>query len=90
MAIQLIKASTLAILALVNSSFSNSLVNATFQQVSEGVLRIDLERREISHSHDSVQLFDTVDVDKMLQFDRSGDPLNNENLLIDMEEANYS
>jgi len=35
-------------------------------------------------------LHDTVDVDKMLQFDQSGDPLNNQNVLLDLDEQNYS
>lgn len=34
-------------------------------------------------------LHDTVDVDKMLQFDKSGDPLNDQNILLDLDEKNY-
>jgi hypothetical protein len=56
------------------------------------MLRIDLERQEIHHDQERIQLFDTVDVDKMNQYDSSGDPLNNEDVLIDMaeESLNYS
>ena len=92
MAIKFIKPLTLAVLALMNSSVSQGLVSASYQQVSQGVLRIDLERQEIHHNTDRIQLFDTVDIDKMNQYDASGDPLNNEDVLIDMEEAslNYS
>lgn len=35
-------------------------------------------------------LWDTVDVDKMLKYDHGGDPLNNENVLIDMDENDYA
>jgi hypothetical protein len=34
-------------------------------------------------------LYDTVDVDKMLQFDKTGDPLNDQNMLIDLDENNF-
>jgi len=36
-------------------------------------------------------LGDTVEVeDKMLQFDKQGNPLNDQNLLIDLDEKNFS
>jgi hypothetical protein len=64
MANKVIKATTLALIALLDSTFSSSLVGASFSSVSEGVVRIDLERQLVNHSH--LQLQDTVDVDKML------------------------
>jgi len=51
---------------------------------------VDLQRHELSHHDENVMLWDTVDVDKMEMFEKSGDPLNNENLLIDMDENDYS
>lgn len=74
MAFKLIKVTTLALIALFDSQLSSSLVNASFTSVGQGVVRIELERKQINH--DNLQLHDTVDVDKMLQFDKSGDPLN--------------
>lgn len=53
------------------------------------MLRIDLERQEVSHT-DSVMLYDTVDVEKLKKYDSSGDPLSDENVLIDMDEASYA
>ena len=88
MAFKMIKATTLALMALLDSSISSSLVNAVYTTSSQGVLRVDLERKEIPH--DNLQLGDTVDVDKMLQFDKSGDPLNDQNMLIDLDENNFS
>jgi hypothetical protein len=36
-------------------------------------------------------LDDTVDVDdKMFKFDKSGDPLNDQNILLDLDESSYS
>ncbi len=89
MAFKMIKSTSLAIFALLDSQLSSSLVGASFSSVSEGVVRIDLERQLINHNH-NLQLQDTVDVDKMLQFDKTGNPLNNQNLLIEMEEKSQS
>ena len=90
MAIKLIKASTLTLLELFNNHFSSSLVNAAYIKTDQGVVRVDLQRHELSHHDENVMLWDTVDVDKMEMFEKSGDPLNNENLLIDMDENDYS
>jgi len=35
-------------------------------------------------------LYDTVDVEKLKKYDSSGDPLSDENVLIDMDEASYA
>lgn len=67
MAFKIIKATSLALMALLDSSISSSLVNAVYTSSSQGVLRVDLQRKEIPH--DTLQMSDTVDVDKMLQFD---------------------
>jgi hypothetical protein len=89
MSFKFAKASTLALLALFDNQLSSNLVNASFTQVSQGVVRIELERKHINQ--ESLQLDDTVEVeDKMFMFDKSGDPLNDKNLLIDLDESNYS
>jgi hypothetical protein len=75
MAFKMIKTTTIVLLALFNNQFSSSLVNASYNRVGEGLVRIELERKEIPH-HDNVQLHDTVNINKMLQFDKTGDPLN--------------
>ena len=49
MAFKMIKVTTLALIALLDSQLSQNLVNASFTSVSEGVVRIDLERKEITH-----------------------------------------
>ena len=88
MAFKLIRASTLAVVALLSNSQSPNLVQASFQGLGQGVVRIDLERKLINHI-DSVQLADTVDVNKFYKIDSMNKSLDNENLLIDMEESNY-
>jgi hypothetical protein len=40
------------------------LSQANWNSVSQGVVRIDLERKE--RPHESVQLSDTIDMDKMI------------------------
>jgi hypothetical protein len=47
--IRLVSSGMLAICALLSDSSSNNLVSATFNTVSEGVVRIDLERKYIKH-----------------------------------------
>ena len=42
------------------------LTQANWNTVSQGVVRIDLERKERSQVHDTVQLSDTVDIDKIM------------------------
>lgn len=86
----MIKVTTLALFALLDNQLSSSLVNASFTSVSQGVVRIDLERKQINHNQESLQLRDTVDIDKMLIFDKTGDPLNDQNLLLDIDENNFS
>lgn len=49
MAGKLISASALALLALVSNSLSNNLVTASFNTVSNGVVRIELERKLLHH-----------------------------------------
>jgi hypothetical protein len=65
---KMIKTSTFAIAALISSSLSSTLVNASFSSVKEGVVRIDLEKKYIDHG-ENLMLSDTVDVDKMLLID---------------------
>ena len=45
MAVKYISASVLSILALLSNSMSGDLVSASFNSVSSGVVRIDLERK---------------------------------------------
>ena len=89
MAFKIIKASSLVIAALFSNDYSQNLVNASYSKVGEGLVRIDLEKKYIAHQ-DTLQLSDTVDVDKMLLIDQSGNALNDENLLLDLEETSYS
>jgi len=49
MAGKIISATFLSVLALVSNSLSNDLVQASFNTVSNGVVRIELERKLINH-----------------------------------------
>jgi len=62
MAVKYISTSLLSILALLSNSFSNDLVRASFNSVSNGVVRIDLERK-LLHQYDNLQLEDRLDID---------------------------
>jgi len=56
--------------------------------VGEGVVRIDLEKKYINHIHDNLQLYDDIDVDKlMLVGENTGLETD---LVIDDNESNYS
>ena len=80
--------SLLSLLAFLSDSSSSNLVQANFLKVGEGVVRVDLEKKYIPHLHDSLQLSDDVDVDKlMLVGENTGLETD---LLIDSEETNYS
>ena len=74
-----------AIVALISNSQSNNLVRATFNTVSDGVVRIDLEKQYINYFND-VQLEDLTDIDLMIDSPIGVD----DNLLIDSDELNYS
>lgn len=65
MAGKLISTSMLTIAALLSNTLSPNCVQATFNTVGQGVVRIDLERRYINQLH-TIQLEDTVDVDNLL------------------------
>jgi len=75
----------LTIVALLSNSQSNNLVRATFNTVSNGVVRIDLEKQYINHI-DNVQLDDKVDINLMIDAPVDVD----QNLLIESDEMNYS
>jgi hypothetical protein len=58
--------SLLSLMAFLSDSSSNNLVQANFQKVGEGVVRIDLEKKYVNHLQDSLQLYDDIDVDKLM------------------------
>ena len=57
--------SLLAVCALLSNSQSNNLVTATFNTVSNGVVRIELEKKYVNY-FDNVQLEDMTDIDLMI------------------------
>jgi hypothetical protein len=61
------------------------LVTATFNTVSDGVVRIELEKKYINY-FENVQLEDLTDIDLMIDTPIGVD----DNLLIDSDEMNYS
>jgi hypothetical protein len=77
--------SLLAVCALLSNSQSNNLVTATFNTVSNGVVRIELEKKYVNY-FDNVQLEDMTDIDLMIDSPIGVD----DNLLIDNDEMNYS
>ena len=77
--------SLLTICALLSNSQSNNLVTATFNTVSDGVVRIELEKKYINY-FENVQLEDMTDIDLMIDSPIGVD----DNLLIDSDEMNYS
>lgn len=83
--IRLVSSGMLAICALLSDSSSNNLVSATFNTVSEGVVRIDLERKYIKHI-DNLQLADEFDIDLMIDAPVEVD----QDVLLDEDEMNYS
>jgi len=86
MAVKYISTSVLSILAFLSNSLSNDLVSASFNSVSNGVVRIELERK-LLHQYDSLQLEDRLDIDLTID----GPNLDsNSDLLIDSDEMNYS
>jgi hypothetical protein len=62
MAAKYISTSLLSLLALLSNSLSGDLVRASFNSVSNGVVRIDLERK-LLHQYDNLQLEDRLDID---------------------------
>lgn len=70
--------SLLVICALLSNSQSPNVVRASFNTVSQGVVRIDLEKKYLDH-FDNVQLDDKVDIDLMIDAPEDVD----QNLLID-------
>lgn len=75
----------LVICALLSNSNSNNLVRASFNTVSQGVVRIDLEKKYLDH-FDYIQLDDRVDIDLMIDSPQEVD----QNLLIESDEMNYT
>jgi hypothetical protein len=65
---------------------SGDLVTASFNSVSNGVVRIDLERK-LLHQYDNLQLEDRLDIDLTID----GPNLDtNSDILIESDEMNYS
>jgi len=62
MAVKYISASLLSIIALLSNSLSGDLVSATFNSVSNGVVRIELERK-LLNQYGNLQLEDRLDID---------------------------
>jgi len=86
MAVKYISTSLLSLLALLSNSMSGDLVRASFNSVSNGVVRIDLERK-LLHQYDNLQLEDRLDIDLTID----GPNLDsNSDLLIESDEMNYS
>ena len=77
--------SLLVICALLSNSQSNNLVRATFNTVSQGVVRIDLEKKYLDH-FDNIQIEDRIDIDLMIDSPQEVD----QNLLIESDEMNYT
>jgi|TARA_B110000305_G_C19405610_1_gene622564 hypothetical protein len=61
------------------------LVRATFNTVSQGVVRIDLEKKYLDH-FDNIQIEDRIDIDLMIDSPQEID----QNLLIESDEMNYT
>jgi hypothetical protein len=61
------------------------LVRATFNTVSQGVVRIDLEKKYLDH-FDNIQIEDRIDIDLMIDSPQVVD----QNLLIESDEMNYT
>jgi len=89
MAIKSVSLSMLAVMALLSDSRSPNLVRASYNTVSEGVVRIDLERKFVQH-FDNLQLDDTVDPELMDDLQLNVNAELDTDLLIDNEENNYS
>ena len=86
MAVKYISTSVLSILALLSNSLSGDLVRASFNSVSNGVVRIELERK-LLHQYENLQLEDRLDIDLTID----GPNLDsNSDLLIESDEMNYS
>lgn len=65
---------------------SPNLVSASFNTVSNGVVRIELERK-LLHQYDNLQLEDRLDIDLTID----GPNLDTDSdLLIESDEMNYS
>ena len=77
--------SLLVICALLSNSQSNNLVRATFNTVSQGVVRIDFEKKYLDH-FDNIQIEDRIDIDLMIDSPQEVD----QNLLIESDEMNYT
>jgi len=60
-------------------------VRATFNTVSNGVVRIDLEKKYLDH-FDNIQIDDRMDIDLMIDSPQEVD----QNLLIESDEMNYT
>lgn len=60
-------------------------MRATFNTVSNGVVRIDLEKKYLDH-FDNVQIEDRIDIDLMIDSPQEVD----QNLLIESDEMNYT
>ena len=68
MALRTIKWSLVSLMALLSNSCSNNLVQAGFQTVNQGVVRIELEKKYINHI-ENLMLSDTVNMENMLYVD---------------------
>ena len=61
------------------------MVRATFNTVTQGVVRIDLEKKYLDH-FDNIQIDDRIDIDLMIDSPQEVD----QNLLIESDEMNYT
>ena len=78
-----------SVMALLSNSLSQNTVQASFQKVGEGVVRIDLEKKYL-RNHNSIMLSDDIEVDKMILVDNQEQAGVEIDLLLDANENNYS
>ncbi len=86
MAGKFISASLLAVIALLSNSLSSDTVQASFNTVGQGIVRIELERKILNH-FDNLQLEDKLDIDLTID---APDLNVDQDLLLDSDEMNYS
>ena len=89
--VKLVKASKglISMMALLSNSLKQNLVNASFQTVEQGVVRIDLEKKYINHFN-NLMLSDDIDMDKMILVDNQVRSDVEIDLILDPNENNYS
>lgn len=81
--------SVLTIMALLSNCLNtHNLVQASFNRVDQGVVRIDLEKKYIKNLN--LMLSDDIDMDKMILVDSQEQSGVEIDLILDANENNYS